>query len=67
VNCTDWLTHLAWLPKGGRQAMDEIGIWPRFRGRAMYDRLSIYDQYAQAHSLCGVHLLRACIYLAKQE
>ncbi len=47
--------------------MDEIGIWPRFRGRAMYDRLSIYDQYAQAHSLCGVHLLRACIYLAKQE
>src|SRR6266700_2330544 len=67
VNCTDWLTHLAWHRKRGRQAMDEIGIWPRFRGRAMHDRLSSYDQYAEAHSLCGAHLLRACIYLAEQE
>jgi len=67
VNCTSWLTHLAWHPRRGRQAMDEIGIWPRFRGRAMHDRLSSYDQYAEAHSLCGAHLLRACIYLAEQE
>jgi transposase len=67
VNCTSWLTHLAWHPKRGRQAMDEIGIWPRFGGRAMHDRLSSYDTYAGAHSVCGAHLLRDCIYLAEQE
>jgi transposase len=67
VNCTNWLTHLAWHPKRGRQAMEEIGIWPRFGGRAMHDRLSSYDKYAGAHSLCGAHLLRDCIYLAEQQ
>ena len=53
VNCTNWLRHLAWHPKRGRQALEEIGIWPRFGGRAMHDRLSSYDKYARAHSLCG--------------
>ncbi len=67
VNCTNWLTHFAWHRKRGRQAMHEIGIWPRFRGRAMHDRLSSYDAYAEAHSLCGAHLLRDCTYLAEQE
>ena len=47
--------------------MDEIGIWPRFGGRAMHDRWASYDKYAGAHSLCGAHLLRDCIYLAEQE
>ncbi len=67
VNSTSFLTHLAWHPKRGRQAMDAIGIWPRFGGRAMHDRLSSYDKYAGAHSLCGAHLLRDCTYLAEQE
>src|SRR5437667_4429724 len=67
VNCTNWLTHLAWHQKRGRKAMDDIGIWPRFRGRGMHDRLSSYDKYAGAHSLFGAHLLRDCLYLAEQE
>ena len=67
VNCTPWLTHLAWHQKRGRKAMDEIGIWPRFGGRAMHDRWSSYDSYAGAHSLCGAHLLRDCLYLAEQQ
>ena len=67
VNCTSWLTHLAWHRKRGRKAMDDIGIWPRFRGRAMHDRWISYDAYAGAHSLCGAHLLRDCLYLAEQE
>jgi len=67
VNCTTWLTHLAWHRKRGRQAMEDIGIWPRFHGRAMHDRWISYDAYAGAHSLCGAHLLRDCLYLAEQE
>ena len=47
--------------------MEDIGIWPRFRGRAMHDRWISYDAYAGAHSLCGAHLLRDCLYLAEQE
>ena len=38
VNCTRELTHLAWHASRGREAMDEIGIWPRFGGRGMHDR-----------------------------
>ena len=47
--------------------MDEIGIWPRFRGRGMHDRFASYDGYACAHSICGAHLLRDCAAVAQQE
>jgi transposase len=68
VNSTRWLTHLAWHPKRGRPALEEIGIWPRFQGRAMRDRWASYDSYTQcAHSICGAHLVRDCLYVAEQE
>jgi transposase len=47
--------------------MDEIGIWPRFTGRGMHDRLASYDAYAGAHSICGAHLLRDCAGVGEQE
>jgi len=67
VNCTRWLTHLAWHPSRGREAMDEIGIWPAFAGRGMHDRFASYDGYGCAHSICGAHLLRDCAAVAQQE
>jgi transposase len=67
VNCTHLLTHLAWHPSRGREAMDEIGIWPQFSGRGMHDRLASYDGYACAHSICGAHLIRECAAVAQQE
>jgi transposase len=67
VNCTRFLTHLAWHGSRGRQAMDEIGIWPRFVGRGMHDRFASYDGYDCRHSLCGAHLLRDCAAVAEQE
>jgi transposase len=60
VNCTRFLTHLSWHGSRGREAMDEIGIWPRFAGRGMHDRLASYDSYGCLHSICGAHLLRDC-------
>jgi transposase len=67
VNSTQWLTHLAWHAKRGKKALEAIGIWPRFGGRGMHDRLSSYDQYPCQHSVCGAHLLRDCLYLHEQE
>ena len=65
VNSTRWLTHLAWHASRGREAMEEIGIWPRFTGRGMHDRWSSYDAYGSAHSICGAHLRRDCAALAQ--
>jgi transposase len=67
VNATHWLTLYSWHRKRGKEALEAIGIWPRFRGRAMHDRWVSYDQYVCAHSLCGAHLLRDCVYVAEQE
>ena len=47
--------------------MDEIGIWPRFSGRGMHDRLASYDAYDCTHSICGAHLVRDCAAVAQQE
>jgi transposase len=67
VNSTPWLTHLAWHAKRGKQALEAIGIWPRFGGRGMHDRFASYDQYCCQHSVCGAHLLRDCLYLYEHE
>jgi len=67
VNSTRWLTHLAWHAKRGRQALEDIGIWPRFGGRAMRDRWASYDYYQCAQSICGAHLVRDCVYIWEQE
>jgi hypothetical protein len=53
VNSTRWLTHLAWHRRRGLEALEAIGIWPRFTGRSMRDRWASYDQYRCAHSICG--------------
>src|SRR5260221_2094378 len=67
VNCTRELTHLAWHASRGQQAMDEIGIWPRFAGRGMHDRLASYDANDCTHSICGAHLVRDWAGVAEQE
>jgi transposase len=68
VNSTRWLTHLAWHPKRGKNALEAIGIWPRFRGRATHDRWASYDAYtACTHSLCAAHLVRELAFLAEEH
>jgi transposase len=67
VNSTRFLTHLAWHARRGRKALEDIGIWPRFRGRAVRDRWASYDHYPCAQSICGAHLVRDCVYVSEQE
>jgi transposase len=50
VHSTRWRTYLAWHRKRGHEALESIGIWPRFTGRAMRDRWASYDQYRCSHS-----------------
>ena len=67
VACTRWLTYYSWHRKRGKEALQSIGIWPAFRGRAMHYRWKSYDIYDCDHSLCGSHLGRDCISVVEQE
>jgi len=67
VNATRWLTLYGWHRKRGHEAMDAIGVLPRYGGRTIHDRLSSYDRYPCAHSVCGAHLLRDCLLVAEQD
>jgi transposase len=61
---TDHLTHYAYSPKRGKEAMDAIGILPAYTGTVVSDALCAYRQYKQSrHALCGAHLLRELTYL----
>jgi transposase len=51
VNSTRFLTHLAWHEKRGRAALEAIGIWPRFHGRAMHDRWKSYVRRVGANGI----------------
>lgn len=57
--CTVYSIH----PKRGVEAMDEMGILPRFRGTAIHDHWKSYYHYLCAHGECNQHHLRHLQYL----
>jgi transposase len=67
VACTAQLTHYAVHHKRGKEALDEIGILPRFGGTSVHDGWRSYFLYACAHALCLVHLLRELTFLAEEQ
>jgi len=43
----------------GKQAADDIGILPRYKGTMVHDAYAVYPMYTQAsHALCHAHHLR---------
>jgi transposase len=61
---TESLTHYAYSPKRGKEAMDSVGILPAYTGTVVSDALCAYRQYRQSrHALCGAHLLRELTYI----
>src|SRR6266487_371143 len=67
VACTDQLTHYAVHPKRGKEALNAIGILPRFQGTSVHDGWRSYFLYACSHALCLVHLVRELTLLAEEQ
>lgn len=64
---TSWTTYYAIHTKRGTEAMDEIGILPKFQGRAIHDFWKPYLGYGCDHGLCNAHLLRELIFLHEEH
>ncbi len=51
-------TYYYYHRKRGRQAMDEMGILPFFKGIKVHDHFKPYLHYGGLHSFCNAHHLR---------
>jgi transposase len=66
VCATDRLTHYAAHRSRGREALDAIGIAPRFHGTSVHDALKSYQGYAFIQAWCNVHHLRELTFVEEE-
>lgn len=67
VAATEYLTYYFAHEKRGKEAMDEMGILPAYKGNVMHDYWKSYLDYLCMHSLCNVHHLRDLTFCHEQE
>jgi len=63
---TKQLTSFMIHRKRGTKAMDDMGILPRMKGRAIHDGWASYMKYDVNHALCNVHHLRRLVFLQER-
>ena len=67
VLSTDRLTCYHLDPKRGRQAMERMGLLPRFKNLLIHDCLGAYFTFTDCqHGLCNAHLQRELTYLHEE-
>jgi transposase len=59
-------THYSLQDKRGKEAINDIGILPDFKGISVHDRWASYNEYDCGHALCNAHLLRDLKFLAEE-
>ena len=67
VAATEYLTYYYAHEKRGREAMDQMGILPDYKGTVIHDYWKSYLDYLCNHSLCNVHHLRDLTFCLEQE
>lgn len=61
---TGELTHFAYDSRRGRDAMQEVGILPQFKGTLVRDGYLSYSRFEGCrHALCNAHLLRDLVFV----
>jgi transposase len=59
VACTPEATYLAFHTGRGSEAMNDIGVIPEFKGRAVHDMYASYFTYTSfEHAVCNAHIIR---------
>jgi transposase len=67
VASTAWLTYLDVHSRRGSKALDEIGILPQRKGKAIHDGYRSYFRYPEVeHGLCNAHHLRELAFVHEQ-
>ncbi len=67
VASTPQLTHYAVAEKRGKEGMDEAGILPFFKGKAVHDHWKSYFKFEGCdHAACNVHHLRELQFILDQ-
>jgi len=66
VASTNKLTHYGPHAKRGKEATEDIGILPYFKGKGVHDGWITYQQYEWEHALCNAHHLRELTFIEEQ-
>lgn len=66
VASTSRLTYYLVHEKRGKDAMDDMGILPAYKGRVIHDFWKPYFRYDLAHGMCNAHTIRELIFIYEE-